>query len=176
LRPMTQQYTGRNNVTISMPDGGSVPIVSQTEIDPMKIALSLMLALVTTTALTEPLPVPKAARAGRLEPAQPASRAAHSARRRRVLRTPSRSRATARVRGDGLRRARTACEMDARGSSLRARFRYREGDRPGAERAAPIARIVEARRQYQLRVPFSQGRCLLLHWNVTTALPIAVLG
>ena len=56
---MTQQYTGRNNVTISMPDGGSVPIVSQTEIDPMKIALSLMLALATTTALTEPLPVPK---------------------------------------------------------------------------------------------------------------------
>jgi hypothetical protein len=42
-----------------MPGGGSVPIVSQTEIDPMKIALSLMLALVTTTALTEPLPVAK---------------------------------------------------------------------------------------------------------------------
>src|SRR5262249_24480197 len=59
LRPMTQQYTGRNNVTISMPDGGSVPIVSQTEIEPMKTALSLMLALITTTALTEPLPVPK---------------------------------------------------------------------------------------------------------------------
>ena len=52
-----------------MPDGGSVPIVSQTEIDPMKIALSLMLALATTTALTEPLPVPKA-RAGRLVPAR----------------------------------------------------------------------------------------------------------
>jgi len=33
--------------------------VSQTEIDPMKSALSLMLALVTTTALAEPLPVPK---------------------------------------------------------------------------------------------------------------------
>src|SRR5215471_6583139 len=59
LRPMTRQYTGRNNLTISMPDGGSVPIVSQTEIDPMKTALSLMLALITTTALTEPLPVPK---------------------------------------------------------------------------------------------------------------------
>ena len=42
-----------------MQDGGSVPIVSQTEIDPMKIALSLMLALVKTTALTEPLPAPK---------------------------------------------------------------------------------------------------------------------
>ena len=34
----------------------------------MKTALSLMLALITTTALTEPLPVPKA-RAGRLVPA-----------------------------------------------------------------------------------------------------------
>jgi len=41
---MTQQYTGENNLTISMPDGDSVPIVSQTEIDPMKTALSLMLA------------------------------------------------------------------------------------------------------------------------------------
>ena len=39
-----------------MPDGGSVPIVSQTEIDSMKTAISLMLALVTTTALTEALP------------------------------------------------------------------------------------------------------------------------
>jgi len=56
---MTQQYTGRNNVTISMLDSGSVPIVSQTEIEPMKTALSLMFALVTTTALTEPPPVPK---------------------------------------------------------------------------------------------------------------------
>jgi hypothetical protein len=37
---MTQQYMGQNNITISMPDGGSVPIVSQTEIDPMKTALS----------------------------------------------------------------------------------------------------------------------------------------
>src|SRR5262249_38681835 len=54
-----EQYTGRNNATISMPDGGSVPIVSQTEIEPMKTALSLMFALVTTTALTEPPPVPK---------------------------------------------------------------------------------------------------------------------
>jgi hypothetical protein len=56
---MTQQSTGRNNVTISMPDRGGVPIVSQTEIEPMKTALSLMLALTTTTALAEPLPVPK---------------------------------------------------------------------------------------------------------------------
>jgi hypothetical protein len=53
---MTQQSTGRNNVTISMPDRGGVPIVSQTEIEPMKTALSLMLALTTTTALAEPLP------------------------------------------------------------------------------------------------------------------------
>jgi hypothetical protein len=56
---MTQQYTGGNNVTISTPDDGSVPIVSQTEIEPIKTALSLMFALVTTTALTEPPPVPK---------------------------------------------------------------------------------------------------------------------
>jgi hypothetical protein len=59
LRPMTQQYISRNNVTISMHGGRSVPIVSQTEIDPMKTALSLMLALATTTAFTEPPPVPK---------------------------------------------------------------------------------------------------------------------
>jgi hypothetical protein len=31
---MTRQDDSRNNVTISMPDGGSVPIVSQTEIGP----------------------------------------------------------------------------------------------------------------------------------------------
>src|SRR5262249_47814041 len=54
---MTQQYTGGNNVTISTPDDGSVPVVSQTEIEPIKTALSLMFALVTTTALTEPPPV-----------------------------------------------------------------------------------------------------------------------
>jgi hypothetical protein len=42
-----------------MARGGSVPIVSQTEIDPIKTALSLMLALAATTALTEPPPVPK---------------------------------------------------------------------------------------------------------------------
>jgi len=41
---------------ISAPIAASVPIVSQTEINPMKIALSLMLALVTTTAVAEPLP------------------------------------------------------------------------------------------------------------------------
>jgi hypothetical protein len=56
---MTQQTAGGNNVTISTLRAASVPIVSQTEIDPIKIALSLMFALVTTTALTELLPVPK---------------------------------------------------------------------------------------------------------------------
>jgi hypothetical protein len=56
---MTQQDRGRNNLMISMSRGGSVPIVSQTEIDPMKTAISLILAPVTTTALTQPLPVPK---------------------------------------------------------------------------------------------------------------------
>ena len=76
---MTQQDTGRNNVTISMPGAGSVPIVSQTEINPMKTAISLMLALVTTTALTEPAARAEAAGGGRLVPA----------RLRRALRTPS---------------------------------------------------------------------------------------
>src|SRR5215475_10786643 len=56
---MTRQYADQNNVTISTPDDGSVPIVSQTEIEPIKTALSLMFALTTTTALAEPLPVPK---------------------------------------------------------------------------------------------------------------------
>jgi hypothetical protein len=36
----------------------------------MKMSFSLMLALVTATALTEPLPVPKPSRAGRLVPAR----------------------------------------------------------------------------------------------------------
>jgi hypothetical protein len=94
----------------------SVPIVSQTEIDPMKTALSLMLALATTTALTEPLPVPKA-RAGRLVPAR-----LH--RERLILHAVTgcfgRHRSNGTCPWDGLRRARTACEMDARGSSLRA--------------------------------------------------------
>jgi hypothetical protein len=56
---MTQRTIGGNKPTISMHIGASVPIVSQTEIDPMKTALSLMLALAPTTALTEPPPVPK---------------------------------------------------------------------------------------------------------------------
>ena len=53
---MTRRTTGGNNVTISTPIAASVPIESQTENNPMKIALSLMLALVTTTAVAEPLP------------------------------------------------------------------------------------------------------------------------
>src|SRR5439155_18206273 len=40
---MTQQDTSRNNLTISTFRDTSVPIVSQTEIDPMKTALSIML-------------------------------------------------------------------------------------------------------------------------------------
>jgi hypothetical protein len=50
---MTRQNMWLNNVTISMSDSRSVPIVSKTEIDPMKTAISRMLALVTTTVLTE---------------------------------------------------------------------------------------------------------------------------
>jgi hypothetical protein len=50
---MTQQDVSRNNVKISMADSRSVPIVSKTEIDPMKTAISRMLALVTTAVLTE---------------------------------------------------------------------------------------------------------------------------
>jgi hypothetical protein len=50
---MTQQDVSRNNVKIPMADSRSVPIVSETEIDPMKTAISRMLALVTTAVLTE---------------------------------------------------------------------------------------------------------------------------
>src|SRR5262249_28860461 len=78
---MTQQYGGGNNVTISMPNDGSVPIVSQTEIEPIKTALSLMFALVTTTALTEPPPVPK--------PPGPAARARTAISRAGSFCTPS---------------------------------------------------------------------------------------
>ena len=59
LRPMTQQDTGRNNITISTMDGGSVPIVSQTEIEPMKTALSFCSRSSRRRRLIEPLPVPK---------------------------------------------------------------------------------------------------------------------
>jgi len=70
LRPMTQQDTGRNNITISTMDGGSVPIVSQTEIEPMKTALSFMLALITTTAPHRAAARAETARAGRIVPAR----------------------------------------------------------------------------------------------------------
>jgi len=70
---MTQQYTGRNNVTISMPDGGSVPIVSQTEIDPMKTALSLMLALSATALNAKPQSRSRRPRAARARTAYIAS-------------------------------------------------------------------------------------------------------
>ena len=114
---MTQQYERANNITISTRDGGSVPIVSQTEINPMKTALSLMLALITTTALTEPLPVPK--------PPGPGGSCPHGDIASSSFCTPSlgaadaiAKRATALARGDGLRRAPTACEMAAPGSSF----------------------------------------------------------
>ena len=58
-RAVSQRRSGGNSVMISRQIGASVPMVSQTEIDPMKIALSLMFALVTTTALADPLPVAK---------------------------------------------------------------------------------------------------------------------
>jgi hypothetical protein len=48
-----------NYVAISSKDAPRVPRVSKTDSDPMKIALSLVLAPVTTTALAEPLPQPK---------------------------------------------------------------------------------------------------------------------
>src|SRR6516225_531799 len=78
LRPMTRRTTGGNNITISRLLGVSVPIVSQTEIDPMKTAISLMLALVTTTALTEPAARAEAA-GGRAARARTASQGAADA-------------------------------------------------------------------------------------------------
>src|SRR5262249_12960346 len=124
---------------ISMPDDGSVPIVSQTEIEPIKTALSLMFALVTTTAVTEPLPIPKSAGPGGSCPHgyfASGSFCVH----RRGAETPSRSRATARVRGDGLRRAHTAFGIDARGRSLRARFVFSvEGPQGASLRSGDFA-------------------------------------
>jgi len=80
LRPMTRQYASRNNVTISIPGGRSVPIVSQTEIDPMKTTLSLM----SPRRRRSPsrCPCRKPGPGGSCPP----SRAAHSARRRRARR------------------------------------------------------------------------------------------
>jgi len=98
LRPMTRQYTGRNNLTISMPDGGSVPIVSQTEIEPMKRPFPSCSR--SSRRRRSPSRCPCRSRQGRADRARTAtSRAAHSARRHRMLRTPSRSRAMTRVVG-----------------------------------------------------------------------------
>ena len=100
---MTRRTAGGNNATISMARGGSVPIVSQTEINPMNRALSLILALATTTAAYR-APACRSRR-GRAARARTAiSRAAHSARRPGARRTPSPSRRTVTARGDGLRR------------------------------------------------------------------------
>src|SRR5262249_23954329 len=108
---MTRRTAGANSVTISTPRGGSVPIVSQTEIKSMKTALSL-----NARAHHDDGAHRAAARAeseGRAARARtPTSRAAHSARRRRALRTPSPSRAMGRVPGDGSRAAATACGAD----------------------------------------------------------------
>ena len=139
LRPMTQQYTRRNNVTISMPGGGSVPIVSQTEIEPMKTALSLMLPLITT-ALDQGR-CPCRSRRGRAARARTAIPWAPTAHRRWVLRTPSRNRATALARGDGLRLAPIACEMDARGSSLTASLRFLRRGSIAVPRGSPPRRL-----------------------------------
>src|SRR5262245_30084600 len=58
-RRLASHDAGGNNEMISTPIAASVPIVSQRGIDPIKTAISLLLALVTTTALTEPPPLPK---------------------------------------------------------------------------------------------------------------------
>jgi hypothetical protein len=50
---MTQQNWGRNNITISKVSAASVPIVSRTEIDLMKTALSVMLSRHDDAARTE---------------------------------------------------------------------------------------------------------------------------
>jgi len=70
LRAMMQRTSGGNNPTISMQIGASVPIVSQTEIDPMKTALSLMLALATDDGARRGAARAEAAGAGRLVPAR----------------------------------------------------------------------------------------------------------
>jgi hypothetical protein len=67
---MTQQYMGRNNVTISMPEGGSVPIVSQTAIEPMKTALSRMFGAPHDDGAHRAAARAEAARAGRFVPAR----------------------------------------------------------------------------------------------------------
>ena len=88
------------------------------------------------------------------------SRAAHTARRCKALRTPSPSRATAHAHGDGFRAEATACEMDARGSSLRPRFVFSvEGPSPcrgaAVSTASPVAPA--GARRALIRIP--RDRC-----------------
>ena len=88
MRPMTQQDTSRNNLTISTFRDTSVPIVSQTEIDPMKTALSIMLRRHDDGPQPSRRPYRKPP--GRAARARTAiSHRARSACRRRALRTPS---------------------------------------------------------------------------------------
>ena len=109
MRPMTQQDTSRNNLTISTFRDTSVPIVSQTEIDPMKTALSIMLRRHDDGPQPSRRPYRKPP--GRAPRAHTAiSHRARSACRRRALQTPSPTRATALARGDGFRAGATACE------------------------------------------------------------------
>ena len=109
LRPMTQQDISRKNVTISTFEDFSVPIVSETEIDPMKTALSVMLRRHDDGPQPSRRPYRKPP--GRAARARTAiSHRARSACRRRALRTPSPTRATALARGDGFRAGATACE------------------------------------------------------------------
>ena len=137
--PCVRQYAGRNNVMISKWETGSVPIVSQTEINPMKTALSLILALATGGS---PSRRPCRSRRGRAARTRTAIfPQAHSACRRRALRTPSPSRRTVAARGDGLRRARIACEMAARGLSLRARFVFSVEGHHRGPRGQPPRRL-----------------------------------
>src|SRR5262249_12296596 len=152
-------------------DDGSVPIVSQTEIEPIKTALSLMFALVTTTALTESLPVPK--------PPGPGGSCPHGYIASGCTPSPGASDAIAEPSNGtcpwGWVASGSYCLRDGRARLWP--WRQLWFSLPGRRssrcktRRSNSRRIVEARRQYQLRVPFSQGHCLLLHWNVTTALP-----
>jgi hypothetical protein len=136
---MTQQYTGGNNVTISMPDDGSVPIVSQTEIEPIKTALSLMFALVTTTALTESPPVPK--------PPGPGGSCPHGYIPSGSFCTPSQGAADAIAKPSNgtcpwgwIASGSYCCEIDARGRSLRARFVFSvEGPQGASHRSGDFA-------------------------------------
>src|SRR6266404_6537376 len=106
---MTQQDNSRNNLKISTFGYFGVPIVSQTEIDPMKTALSVMLRRHDDGPQPSRRPYRKPP--GRAARARTAiSHRARSACRRRALRTPSPTRATAPARGDGFRAGATACE------------------------------------------------------------------